>query len=175
MSGDVIIVPPLSRARIRAFADVVRTKLGGESAFFPIVETLELVLPRLDDDYVFEVCSKGEMGNNHGLTFPQQRKIQIREDIYIGACDGNGRDRFTLAHELGHLLIHADVKPQFARRSSEGEVKTYMTSEWQADCFAGELLMPAGILASCSSKNEAAEMFGVSLQAATVQMRHMKR
>ena len=32
--------------------------------------------------------------------------IKIREDVYERAIKGYGRDRFTLAHELGHFLMH---------------------------------------------------------------------
>jgi len=56
------------------------------------------------------------------------------------------RQRFSIAHELGHLLLHAYTAPHADRafrfrdaRSSEGSA----LEEIQANRFAAELLMPA--------------------------------
>jgi Zn-dependent peptidase ImmA (M78 family) len=53
--------------------------------------------------------------------------------IVVLAADRGGslRTRFTAAHELAHLVLHADVIP--------GDVR----HERQADAFAAEFLMPA--------------------------------
>lgn len=48
------------------------------------------------------------MGAKHGETIPSENRIRIREDVYERACNGYGRDRLTMAHELGHLLLHRD-------------------------------------------------------------------
>lgn len=61
------------------------------------------------------------------------------------------RQRFTIAHELGHILLHGYTEPHADRgyvvrfrdgRSSEGRV----TEEIEANQFAAELLMPQGLL-----------------------------
>lgn len=61
--------------------------------------------------------------------------------IWVRAGDSTARQRFTIAHELGHLLLH-DVSVAFRRddtfRGSPEEV--------QANAFAADLLMPLWLL-----------------------------
>lgn len=66
-----------------------------------------------------------------------------------------GRQRFTVAHEVGHLTLHHAVVA----------VEEY---EKEANMFARRLLCPMGILLACrvSSVNELAALCGVSGQAA---------
>ena len=108
------------------------------------------------------------MGNNHGLTDPKNGKIYIREDVYEGACNGVGRDRLTMAHELGHYLMHRDVATGLARVGDGEEIPTYCDPEWQANAFAGEFLMGSEVIKNMSVR-EVAERCGVSYQAAGVQ------
>ncbi|MGB0680071.1 MAG: ImmA/IrrE family metallo-endopeptidase [Polyangiales bacterium] len=54
------------------------------------------------------------------------------------------RQRFTLAHELGHLLLHPLTRT-FRDRTNEASVKAHV-QERQADSFAAELLMPSWLL-----------------------------
>lgn len=70
---------------------------------------------------------------------PQDSLIILREDVYEGAHEGNGRDRMTVAHEIGHLLMHKNIA--FAR-AERVEIRAFESSEWQAKCFSGELLSP---------------------------------
>ena len=114
------IAEPLSRKDIRHMAEIVRTIEGSSgSLFFDIMHFLEVTLPRVDEDFSLVVKTKEEMGECHGLTFPERNEIQIREDVYQRACDGSGRDRLTMAHELFHLLQHTRENISFAR--SEGQ------------------------------------------------------
>ena len=70
---------------------------------------------------------------------------QIRENVYERALEGSGRDRLTMAHELWHLLFHEKSNISYSRMDAS-EVPTYRNPEWQADAFAGELLMPHDLI-----------------------------
>ncbi|MGN0417187.1 ImmA/IrrE family metallo-endopeptidase [Anaerostipes faecalis] len=162
------IAEPLSRKDIRHMAQIVRTIEGSSGdLFFDIAHFLEVTLPRIDEDFSFVVKTKEEMGDCHGLTFPDRNEIQIREDVYQRACDGSGRDRLTMAHELFHLLQHTRENISFAR--SEGQMKTYMDPEWQADAFGGELLIPYDLITGMSVEEISRECM-VSMSAARCQM-----
>jgi Zn-dependent peptidase ImmA (M78 family) len=52
---------------------------------------------------------------------PQDSLIILREDVYEGAHAGNGRDRMTVAHEIGHLLMHKNIA--FARAEPGVEIR----------------------------------------------------
>lgn len=162
-----IEVNPRSRADLRRFAKIVRSLTGvPETEKFPILEFLEMVLPKIFDDFVLEIVPKNEMGNKHGETRPKRHLIRLREDVYDGACAGNGRDLYTVAHEIGHLFLHTGDY-SFARREGQS-IPLYKNSEWQADAFAGELLMPCVAIKGMSPE-EIELRYGVSMTAARVQ------
>ena len=69
--------------------------------------------------------------------------------ILVNADHAKARQRFTIAHELGHLLLHGYTTAHADRafkfrdaRSSEGSA----LEEIQANQFAAELLMPRELL-----------------------------
>ena len=69
--------------------------------------------------------------------------------ILVNANQAPVRQRFTVAHELGHLILHAYTSPHADRvfrfrdaQSSQGVA----AEEIQANQFASELLMPKSLL-----------------------------
>ena len=136
--------------------------------YFDIVYFLEITLPKLDENFTFQVLTEENMGDCHGLTYPDKNLIQIRQDVYERAVEGNGRDRLTLAHELFHLLQHESINISFAR-TGNNKVETYRDPEWQSDAFGGELLVPHNMIQGMSI-NEVATKCGVSMAAARFQL-----
>ena len=136
------IAEPLSRKRIRAFTKYIRDLCGLQKIlYFPVVEFLENMLPELVEDFNFEILEFSEMGDKEGETIPSCNSINIREDVYEKAVNGDGRARFTILHEIGHLLLHDNDRVALCRTSDRSSVRTFENPEWQADVFAGELLM----------------------------------
>lgn len=171
MSGVVYQVPAMSREQIRNVAKNIRkinTKITGQDeAFFPIVHFLDVTLTKHMDEFMLEVLDEYEMGDAHGMTYPDEHLIQVRSDVFERAHHNQGRDRMTLAHELGHYVLHADIG--MARMAQVTSIKPYRSSEWQASALAGELLISAEHIGDCSSPQEAALKFGVTIEAATYQ------
>lgn len=168
MSGPSFEVPARSEAEIFKLADTVRADLKIFADDFPIIEVLELGMPQFFEGFVFEVGTMAQMGSNHGLTIPAENVIRLREDVYDRCCDGHGRDRFTAAHELGHYLMHRNAQIKF-HRAENGRLPAYLDSEWQANRFAGGILMPEHLMRTCSSLHEVMRRFGVSYDAAAYQ------
>lgn len=158
-----IKVPPRSRDGIYQVARKIRSVFLLDGPYVPIEKIYEVLLDILPG-FNFEVVSKSVLGSEHGRTYPNKKLIMIREDVYEGACRGNPRDRFTMAHELGHLFLHTDV--QFARDESTLPTKIFMDSEWQADTFASGFLIDDIALKTCKTVASVAETFGVSISAA---------
>lgn len=167
-----IPVKPLSRDYIREKASNIRSLVysltKNDPIKFNIVYFLDILLPYLDSDFSLEICTCTEMGSNHGLTIPSEHKIRIREDVFKGACQGNGRDRYTLAHELGHYLLHHNVMFACTEETTH-HLPLYRNSEWQADCFAGELLMDFTQLDFAMPISSIANLCGVTEKAAMYQ------
>ena len=175
MSGQDYRVPPLSRSAVRGLTNNLRSMLKIHDLYFPVIEMLEFALPQILPNFSFETASEKEMGGTHGLTMPQESLIILREDVYEGAHAGNGRDRMTGAHEIGHLLMHKNIA--FARAAPGVEIRAFESSEWQAKCFSGELLVPYShsALLRNMSVEEIAEACGVSAHAADYQKQLLKK
>lgn len=164
MSG--LMMPPLSLVQIREKASAFRKIFDlGEDGYVDIVKVFE-TLPNYGVD--IEIAPVCEMNNKHGQTYPAQPKIVIREDIYERACEGYGRDRLTIAHEIGHLFLHGTDKISLARVEKEYAVPTWCDPEWQANAFAGELLAPFRFIKELPV-SEIQMRYGVSMVAARVQ------
>ena len=125
-------------------------------------------------DYSFEVVSKDEMGDKHGETFPDERIICIRGDVYQRAVNGHGRDRLTIAHEVGHLFLHNSRVVSFCQLSDDQTVPAYEDPEWQANCFAGELLASSYLIKDMKIK-DIADKCQVSWDAAKIQLSSTKK
>ena len=76
------------------------------------------------------------------------------------------RSRFTIAHELGHFLMHDPKARAYAARGDTGRI------EWEANWFAAGFLMPTKQFKELKvkgfSSEELAGYFHVSRQAAEI-------
>lgn len=170
-------VTPLGWDKVDGLANQIRGLLKlSDIPYFPIVEVLEQVLPRLvgsEDGFSFQVCSEDEMGSAEGLTCPEGTFIRVREDVYDEACCGGRRARFTLSHELGHFLLHTGQNQPLARARPNEKLRAFESAEKQADRFAATLLMPFHLIDEDDDVSSVMERFGVSKSAATVKLEKM--
>ncbi|QCW24445.1 ImmA/IrrE family metallo-endopeptidase [Lysobacter enzymogenes] len=174
MSGVCFEVPAIDRAKLVAIATDLRAALQIREPFFPILEVVEFAFPKLWPEFCLTVGEMAEMGDNHGLTFIDRSEIRLRVDVYHGVEKKKGRDRLTLAHEVGHFLLHNN--PGYARAArNSADIPAYRSSEWQANAFAGALLMPIEFLRTATSLREVAEICGVTSDAAETQTRGLAR
>jgi IrrE N-terminal-like domain len=111
-----------------------------------------------------------------GALFPSEgRKDWLL--LYNDALKSPGRVRFTMAHELGHYILHRRMRDSF--QCSDGDMLNWSQDdrdiEGQADVFASYLLMPLDdyrkqITGSVNLDmlGHCADRYGVSLTAATL-------
>ena len=104
--------------------------------------------------------------------------------VGVNALHPRSRQRFTVAHELGHLMlhgqhvrVHVDRHFRVLQRRDGRSSQAVDPIEIEANAFAAELLMPAGMLKDDLVKLDAldyedeelvrqlADDYGVSLQA----------
>lgn len=163
------IATPLSRKAIREMASLIRYIAGQENdLYFDIVHFLDVELPQLCPDFTLIIEDRKELGECHGLTYPDRNEIHIRSDVYERACGGSGRDRLTLAHELFHLLQHDKTNISYARIADGNSLERFRDPEWQANVFGGELLIPWHLTRDMTVE-EIADKCGVSYTAADIQ------
>ncbi len=104
---------------------------------------------------------------------PEKRVIYITSSTYDGIVRNEERARFTIFHELGHLLLahsrsfHSDTTASFP---------IWENSEWQADQFAAEILMPLNLIKSknLTAAGELRTEFGVSHSAASIRLAKLR-
>ena len=114
-------------------------------------------------------------------------KIEVTEKFMIDFENEYPRNRYTLAHEVGHVILHSGIvmqlAPLAARRNTQRPIKTYENAEWQAEHAAGALLMPIvtllPLLCTLYESNysdreiikEIKDIYGVSVRAAEARIR----
>lgn len=154
-----------SRKRLREMAKDIRTRMGvREDGIIPILSMLEKEINEMGWD--LEIVDPKEIPGTYAITTPQLKTVKISEPTYMKAYTGRERERFTVAHELGHLVLHQNVALSFAR--SEDTVKAFEDPEWQANTFAAELLVPIDKITDMSIE-EISKKYGVSYQVAKIQ------
>jgi hypothetical protein len=157
-------VRPMSATNIEAAAVQLRKILNIEpSARVQMVQLVENVLPEVLPDYLFHVLPDEDMPGMDGLTALGSYTICLAEHTYVELCNGEPEARLVAAHELGHLILHAQQQPSLARRSFNDDS---VDPEWQADRFADFWLMPRAGVMLCESATEVASRFTVPLEAA---------
>lgn len=156
----------LSREKIRKMTFLLRETFGIQNVFyFPIPHFIEWVLGNPEyNNFNYEIIPTKQMKDTYGTTNTINNIMQIREDVYNGAVEGNPRDRFTLCHELGHYFLHQPEFVSYAR----GKIPTYCQPEWQANTFAAELMAPYHLTKKLSAE-EIAQKCGMSKTAANIQ------
>ena len=163
-----LLVAPVSKAILQNFANDVRRALLPEGqVFFPIMDVLEFRMESLFPGFYVESCEREVMGGDEGRVVSGQNMIMLRRDVFDDASRHVGRARFTACHELGHFLMHRQVVMARVREDSH---PIYRDAEWQADEFAGRLLMPLSQVKSFASAADAARKCGMSPEAARVMM-----
>ncbi len=83
------------------------------------------------------------MKSFHGVLIRQRRLI-----VYNATIPELGKQRFTIAHELGHWEMHPNLDQIVA--CTAGDIQAYRGSsfEIEANAFAAELLMPSFLLSN---------------------------
>jgi hypothetical protein len=113
------------------------------------------------------------------LNADQTDAIVIEPDgkfvIRLSSHTGTLRDNFTIAHELGHKVLHwPAVKKAHpgtgmkATRSVDATNQDLVRCEWEANWFASAFLMPADEFRAAYAQGIASETFGVTAAAVEV-------
>ena len=167
-----MVVPYRTKSWLTVRARAVRENTG--FANFRRIDVLGLVENFLDDYWPgsrFDVLPAAELGEVEAIAYPFESRIVVSDEIYLRAFHGDGHARFTIAHEIAHMLLHrVNISGE---RHLLGPNETY--SEWQADYFAAQLLVPEHMFGQLLEPNYIAKEFGVSRAAATVALKQFNR
>lgn len=112
-----------------------RTQLGLEDYPLPIPVDQWIEHPL---GYGFAIEDLSPLGEGVlGAAFVREEEIVVSDKTLAH----EGRFRFTCAHELGHMILHADVAEKFTETDATG-LASHDRYERQANRFAAAFLMP---------------------------------
>ncbi len=158
-------VPPRSRAEVEHEATMVTAAtiplLLKEPGAFPVAEFMEFTM---FSQYGFRLGVSDNLAVE-AVAYLTERLIMVSDKTYRDLQEDEPRARFTAAHELGHLILHADfVAMGEVAMMRKAEIKIYEDPEWQADVFATGLLVPAKVASGIPNLTEERlmEVFKVS-------------
>lgn len=109
--------------------------------------------------------------------------VRLKPSVYDGLLRDDPRARFNVCHECGHAIMHPleamnlsslDNGAAALQRGKATGHRHFEDTEWQADAFAGALLMPARGLAALGdglATWRVMEAFGVSESCARIRLR----
>ena len=111
---------------------------GGDEIPVPVASIAEDLLGlRIEED---------DLGDCSGMLIPGERLIRVNAAEAMSGDTPTHRQRFTIAHELGHWICHARPDPHAAApsycRALDVAHHTDRDLEREANVFGAELLMP---------------------------------
>ncbi|MCO5089157.1 MAG: ImmA/IrrE family metallo-endopeptidase [Methylobacteriaceae bacterium] len=129
----------VSKRTISDFAERVANQLG-----FRVGDTIEPFVVRLGGKIVYKTPA-------HLERLPESIIVRSESDftIFLPSMTSPQRDRFTIAHELAHLILHYPLAkeqypnlPMVATRWVDEKNQDLVRTEWEANWFAAAFLMP---------------------------------
>lgn len=163
----------MTRSRAPAFqlrhAEETARKLLAE---YGLVEPMPIPVEDIAWDKGAEIVHGGLRGATARLTMLEARAV-------IRVADGSesaGRLRFSVAHELGHFLLHRARLPEFCQEVDFHAWQSSRPLEQEANVFATELLLPTEMVRPLCEVDEVdfaparhiSARFDVSLTAAAI-------
>lgn len=130
---------PLKVLDIEKLANVLRDEYKiGRNEYFPIFDVIDdmmvkrLLTYQIVEEDTFEDSIKAIYSDKENCIF-------IKESVLEEYDNNTYRSNFTLAHELFHFIQCQILKQKFEEVE---DCPAYEDAEWQADEFAGQLLIP---------------------------------
>jgi hypothetical protein len=172
-------VKSLSNQQIRQFAKKLR-------AYYGVVDHVHIdVLDCMKRGTIwtvkgprrlnFLVRPDDEMGRSDATTISSKDvvTIAVKESVRGAGFLGVGRARNTLAHELGHGVMHEGR--QMHRRSDVNVSPTWLqpfeSAEHQARVFAPAFLINDAVASTLESAEEVSLTFGISIESTSIYLR----
>lgn len=150
----------------------IRKEYGYKDPYLNILELLDKMV--VDKKLQYHILSNEDWEEQYSdleafsqthtkdIFFPE-KLVEAVEDHDITRC------RFTLAHEIGHVLLHNEENQDVVFNVEEHLLVN--SSEWQANYFAGSLLAPDEFVLQCKTHQELIDLCRVSWQASEVRFK----
>jgi len=177
--SDDIPVQPRSRDDIERVAEGLRRELDPEDQWAPHILFLLAGAGHLEGARDLQVIflPDQEMGDDEARAESKPPRICIRKSLEADARANAPRARSTLAHELGHVVLHPGV-PKFRKSAGNAKMVNLSASksaETQAWIFARAFLMPSWKVEQVGSALELSLRCRVSNEIAKIRYEQFER
>lgn len=166
-------------------ARATRRKLGMEHQLRPDMVTVLFKLQQLGMIARYQRVSANEMPDDLGSFDPDSRIMRLRESTFVAANEvvyqnpERSRARFTIAHELGHVVFgHKKTRHRnISGRSIEKIAPSIIRDESDADRFAAAFLAPLYLAGNplLMHASQLADRFGLSKKMAAIRLEELQR
>lgn len=166
-------------------ARATRRRIGIEYVHRPDMITVLFKLQSNDLISSYERVPDANMPEDLGAYDPETRILRLRESTFVAANEvisfhpENSRARFTIAHELGHVVLqHKQTRHRnVSGRQIEKIAPSIIRDESDADKFAAAFLAPFYLSENplLVHASDIANRFGLSRQAAEIRLEQLQR
>lgn len=133
---------------------------------------LEHVFPVLG--LQLKIIDKSELKDIAAYVSPFEGLIVVRSDIYDDLYNDDGRARFTIMHEISHMILDHHIT--LHRDAEVGNHKHFEDSEWQADYLSAATMMPIHIVKKYfNNPIGLAKHCGCSIRSAEIRIANVKK
>ena len=149
---------------------------------FPIEKLFEF---RMQDLLGFEPDVRRLSLGLEATMDPVEKTVTLTPATYNGLTNKGHRERFTVAHEIGHVVLHSEflkVVLEDGRnvvKLHRSQIPPYKDPECQANAFAAALLMPTRHMIRFVSQRKPvewiAERFNVSHEATELRIKNLEK
>jgi Zn-dependent peptidase ImmA (M78 family) len=166
MNYEPVSATNLPKSAITDLAEKVALEFGYDPA-----APLEEIVTAFGGTIAYQNMREVEKTNDGSIQIEEDGSFKIFLPDYVSV----ERNRFTIAHELGHYVLHREAgKRQKAARLINKENKR---EEWEANWFAAGFLMPKTMFLEKFEEFEGrpvalARHFRVSVQSAEIQAKN---
>lgn len=155
-----------------------------ETLALDLIDKYNIHEPIID---IFMICEKEGLKVEYFKSERNSKEYEIdgaffrkENKILINSTRPPKQMVFTLAHELGHVVMHTDIERDILLRNGKSSSADYLEKE--ANKFAACLLMPERMIKqqmekwgiSSTHPDILANLFGVSLQSMSCRLKNLK-
>ncbi len=129
--------------------EIYKHAMGWQNPEEMIVNVMEIYDNVIYPEYEFSLDMSTDLGEYEnqkvlGKTMPKEKIIAI--DPSIAPATNDPRFPFTMAHEIGHALLHQSENMPLCRTTASTFANKHDPLEREANAFAVQLLMPSDLV-----------------------------
>lgn len=166
---------PKPRTEIKGRARGLRRSLQIDELHAPDLIAVLMCITTVLPEFRFKVVSDAKLRSAEARAYPQEYLIKLTKSTFNAVkTHGDRRARWTIAQELGHIVLEHPKAP-YRKRPGKAFKRADRLLESEANLFAAELLAPTHLARNCCTADEIRARFQISHDAAKIRLEELKK